>query len=60
MHIVGPEIWPKKKKKNPTVKRVKWECTLQDTKYGGKHRKTWKMRNSHYRTLIMARNTAKP
>ena len=25
-HIVGPEKWSKKKK--PTVKRRKWECTL--------------------------------
>ena len=29
--------------------------TLFDMEYGGKHLKTWKIRNAHYRTQIMAK-----
>ena len=30
---------------------------MQDLKFGWKHRKTGKMRNTHFRTWNMARNT---
>jgi hypothetical protein len=38
-----------------TEKRGKVTPKLFDLEYGGKHSKTWKIRNAHYQTWNMAR-----
>jgi hypothetical protein len=52
----------KKKKKRKKKNMENEKCTLNDLVYSEKkkkHRKTWKMRNGHFRTSIMARNIEK-
>ena len=54
-HNIVPGIWQE------TVKNMKNEkLTRQDMKYGEKHRKPCKMRNTHGKTWNMKRNSEKP
>ena len=57
---LGPEKWPKKKKQKTHCKMCKMRMHTVGSEIWQEAQKNMENEKSHYRTLIMARNTAKP